>query len=136
MPRKTKRAKQCAQIVSKRPKVEDVCNQDQVSESSLSKSMSQKTNVASSTRSTCPVTTTHVEGTRPTYADVLSGQAKPENRQETHVPVNGKESVFTSVEHIFPHCPRNIVPVVWNVTLLLQVYKQHCRGMQAFDSPL
>ena len=63
--------------------------------------MNEKTNVASSMCSTCPVTTTHVEGTRPTYADVLSGQARTENSRETHVPVNGKESIFASVEHIF-----------------------------------
>ncbi len=113
MPRRTKRAKQCAQIVSKRPKVEDelsVCNQDQVGESSLSKSMNQKTNVASSMCSTCPVTTIHVEGTRPTHADVLSGQARPENSRETHVPVNGKGSVSASVEHIFSKLPKEYSP--------------------------
>ncbi len=105
MPRKTKRAKQCAQMVSKKQKVEggeiSTCNEDRACDSSLSKSAVQKTNVTSVLCSTGPVTTTNVEDKRPTYADILSGRARPVNSQETHVQMNGKESVLTSVEHIF-----------------------------------
>ncbi len=87
---------------AQKTKIEDkeisVCNGDQIGNSS--KSTIQKTNV-SAVNSAGPVTTTDAEGTRPTYADVLSGRARSVNSQETHVPMSGKESVLKLAEHIF-----------------------------------
>ncbi len=105
MPRKTKRAKQGAQIAAKRQKVENTeifpCQQDQLCNSSMTKPVIEKTSTAISMCSTAPVT----EGTRPTYADVLSGRERPTSRK-MHAPMNGKQSVLTSVEHIFSSLPK------------------------------
>lgn len=101
MPRKTKRAKhavQAAQIGAKRQKIIDQENLDH-SIDSVSEAGKQNTSMASCMFVQGPVS--QPKSTQATYADVVSGRAKPASCKDTRASVNQneKQSVLSSVEH-------------------------------------